>query len=842
MRRPFAWPATLFTAGILLGDVSAWNFAAFGGLALALTVAGLAIPFLRAYLLAGAIIAAGGAALSVQTQLVSPDDLRRVAAAEPRIVTLRGVLTESPYYRFHERGSREQALTKLDADAVRFGGAGEWQRVRGRIAVTTPGLLPEDLWRGQQVEITGVLAPPEGPRAPGLFDYRTHLRRLGIYYTLRAGSPQDWVVRGSLQPPPTEQFHRWAKRVLARGLREEDEALRLLWAMTLGWKTALSGEVSEPFMRSGTLHVFAISGLHVALIAAIAAGVLRGVRVSRRVCGLVVIPLIWFYTAATGWQASAVRSAVMATVVLGSWVLLRPPDLLNSFAAAAFFILLFDPQQLFQAGFQLSFAVVFFLALMADRLGWHEGSQPSLDAAAAARTRLRSTHRSSPGLLQRIAGGDPLVAWEVRPWWEKWALNGTRYIAGMTLTSLAAWLGSLPLIALYFHLITPVSLLANLVVVPLSGAALASNLAALLFAWSPFISEVFNHSAWLWMRGMIVVSEWTARWPGGAFAIASPGPYAIAFYYVTIVALLNGWLREERLRWWAAGLLAVLGIFTGVEGYRQSTRTNLTVLPLNAGHAVFFDAPGTERDLLIDCGDDVTGSSIVKPFLQAHGVRRIGTLILSHGDDDHVGGGAVIWDNFAPQKVIVPGVPFRSPVYRNVVRTIGNTNIVEVTAGARIGTWSVLYPTADDKLPLADDKALVLQGEVNGFRVLLLPDLSVTAQRALVDRSVGVRSDVVITSPPLRDEPLIDPLLAAIAPRLIILADATYPPNARARPRLRERLARHGVPVWYTTETFAVSLRAEADGLRVVPTRLVNGSKPFFLTGESPIRSPDQGK
>src|SRR5262245_12740424 len=86
-------------------------------------------------------------------------------------------------------------------------------------------------------------------------------------------------------------------------------------------------------------------------------------QLSRVWCGLLVIPLIWCYTAATGWQPSAIRSTVMMTIVIGGWMLKRPSDLINSLAAAALIILLWDPQQLFQAGFQLSFFVVLCIIL-----------------------------------------------------------------------------------------------------------------------------------------------------------------------------------------------------------------------------------------------------------------------------------------------------------------------------------------------------------------------------------------------------------------------------------------------------------------------------------------------
>jgi len=91
---------------------------------------------------------------------------------------------------------------------------------------------------------------------------------------------------------------------------------------------------------------------------------LRVLRVSRAWCGIVAIPAIWFYTAATGWESSAIRASVMMTIVIGGWALKRPGDTVNSLAAAAFIILLWEPRQLFEASFQLSFFVVLVIALM----------------------------------------------------------------------------------------------------------------------------------------------------------------------------------------------------------------------------------------------------------------------------------------------------------------------------------------------------------------------------------------------------------------------------------------------------------------------------------------------
>lgn len=129
------------------------------------------------------------------------------------------------------------------------------------------------------MELTGILRSPPGPPAEGLFDYRAFLAWQGIYFQLHCADTNDWrlieTADSQVEPPLTDRFLAWSQRTLARGLPAEDEELPLLWAMALGWKTALTDKVAEPSMRSGTMHICAISGLHIALIAGILVAVLR---------------------------------------------------------------------------------------------------------------------------------------------------------------------------------------------------------------------------------------------------------------------------------------------------------------------------------------------------------------------------------------------------------------------------------------------------------------------------------------------------------------------------------------------------------------------------------------
>ncbi len=386
---------------------------------------------------------------------------------------------------------------------------------------------------GQVVEITGVAQPPKIAAAEGTFDYRAFLRQLGIYYQLQAGSEQDWqIVSSPTAPPLADRFRAWARKALALGLPAEDESLRLEWALALGWKTALTEEVAEPFVRAATYHIFAVDGLRMAIIFGIFFGLFRALGIPRAVCGLALIPLIWFYVALTGWPASAIRATVMLTVVIVGWVLQRPSDLINSLFAAALIILTWEPQQLFQAGFQLSFFVVLCIIVLLPRLR---------------------------DLSRRLFAPDPLLPVELHRQWPPFLHAPLRFVEDLLLTSFAAWVGALPLVAYYFNIVTPVSTPANLLAVPLCALVLISNLASLLLAgWFRPAAELFNHAGWFIMECIRVSSHWFANWPKAYFYVPAPSLFTSGLYYLILLSVATGWLFKSKLRAWKLAALACL--------------------------------------------------------------------------------------------------------------------------------------------------------------------------------------------------------------------------------------------------------------------------------------------
>jgi ComEC/Rec2-related protein len=648
----------------------------------------------------------------------------------------------------------------------------------------TGGKLPAEFFAGERVRIEGVLGPPRLPVAKGLFDYRRHLALQGIYFQIRAKSASEWTVLSSNRPPFTDRFIAWAKRTMELGLPEEDEELRLNWAMMLGWKTALTNEVSTPFMRSGTMHIFAISGLHIAFIAGILVSVLRVLQLPRFACGLLVIPLIWFYTAATGWQSSAIRSTVMMTVVLGGWALRRPSDMINSLATAALVILIWQPQQLFQPSFQLSFFVVLSMALFV----------PPLEEAR-----------------NQMLAPDPLLPAQAVPPWRRLLNTPAYWVLTPLATSVGAWLGSLPLTAYYFHLFSPVTLLANMVVVPLSTLALASALGSLTCgAWCPWLVEVFNHSAWLWMNWMVGVSEWATTLPGAYRYVPAPPPWLFVCYYAVLISALSSkWFAKHWKLKWGTVLACVVATMIVLAGWLPgAARYHITVLPLNSGHAVYADAPGRANDALIDCGASNAVRFVTLPVLRAQGVNHLPRLALTHGDLQDIGGTGLLRAENPTAEHYTGPANFRSPVYRQIMRTLETNQAVRkiVTAGEAFAGWEVLHPAMEDTFRLADDASLVLLGRFHATRILLLSDLGRPGQDALLLRTNDLSADIVVTGLPEQTEPLSEALLERVQPKLIVVADSEYPARARARPELRERLTASKAQVLYTREVGAVEI------------------------------------
>ncbi len=825
MKQPLLLPAVSFALGIAAGWQQSIPLPLLFVTAFALFIAAMICPGWRVCLISPLFLTVGWLHVCATVEIVSPNDHRLLISERPALTTFRGTLMESPVLRVsgEDRPKNPRWRVRMKLKQARI--VDKWERVNGNVIVFTPGLPGTNLFAGTEVEVFGVSKRPPSAPFPGLFDYGEKLRRQGIYFQLETEGIADWkILSQSKRMPLHESFRNWAQAQFADGLPGEDRSLRLLWAMVLGWRTGLTDEVTEPFMRSGTMHIFAISGLHIALISGIMISLLRVLQIPRGICGIIVVPALWFYCAATGWQASATRATLMMTIIVGGWALKRPTDLLNSICAAALIILAWNPLQLMQASFQLSFSVVTTIALLLPRFD---------------------------PLKERLFSTDPFLPDDLLPARKKAGLWFGRIVFSSVVISLTAWLGSLPLIAYYFHLFTPGSLIANPFVVLFAALAIMSALGALVMAIiAPPIAIIFNHSAWFWVSCQSWVSERVTQLPGAWWYVRSPELWELTLYYAVLVSVslpsfwlnsslgiaarIGRWMPFRRVR--APGLQVVapesslgepatnwriavirttlicgiaIGVFTTISPSKQ---VEISILP-NSANAIHVDQPGAKNDLLIDCGRIGAYRFVVKPFLQSRGVNRLANLALTHGDVAHVESFPELNTEFRPAQIVTSGVPQRSVIYRRIIESLEPyPQYRTIVPDDLIAGWVVLHPPPNKSFNRADDSVLVIAGEFHGTRVIIAPDLGREAQSEMIAASKNLRANILICGLPGDGEPPGAEFIASVAPQVIVIHDNQFPFQDRATPAIKRRLRRYGLPVMFTSELGGLQVQIKSKG------------------------------
>jgi len=297
---------------------------------------------------------------------------------------------------------------------------------------------------------------------------------------------------------------RAAAKRLAVGIADHPAAVDLLHALLLGYRSQLKGRTREVFELTGTLHIFAISGLHVGIVAGFIIFALRALRISRIWWFLFLAPLLVGYTVATGAKSSAVRACVMAVVYFLAPLLGRKADGISALAAAAIAILIAAPSQLFDVGFIFSFVVVAGLLLL----------YPHLE-----------------GMARKLWERDPLRLQRER-WFVAALRECGRYLVSLWAVSCAAWLASAPLMAYFFGRFAPIALLSNLVVVPLAFLiVLAGCLSLLAGSCVEWFSEIFNHANLALIAGLVRTMELMAQIPLGHIRVPEPPAWILALWY-----------------------------------------------------------------------------------------------------------------------------------------------------------------------------------------------------------------------------------------------------------------------------------------------------------------------
>src|SRR6266498_1920580 len=489
-RQPFVGLAVMAALGIIAAEILPLPSIALTTTAIILALCiltGMCWPRLVATY---AIVGTGFFLLhNFATQNTQGQQLADELGSRPRVVTAIGSVITEPKISSSGFATFLLKLKSIEFEDRKQSTCAVWQ-VRWKGA-------PEF---GDELKFFGTAEPIPPPRNPGEFDMRSYLARRDVRRMLFVRYPEEGALirHGGGNPimRAAQKSRAWMQSALCRGLEDAPDVQNFLSGIVLGLRHQAPEDIEEPFQQTGTLHLFAVAGLHVGIVAALLWMLATVARLSRKSAAALIIPLLLFYAAVTGLHVSSVRAAVMSSVLLGGFFFDRKAFVLNSLAAAAFFLLCWDTNELFSTASQLSFAVVGAIILFADPFF---------------------------GFLQRWVAGDPFLPRSLLRGPRRWIHAGYEWLCQGASVSLAAWIGSLPLILWYFHLVTPISLFANLVVVPIAffvlAIALLSLLSTPLLSW---LAVIFNNANWTLATLVIGIVHLFAQIPGGHFYVGEP--------------------------------------------------------------------------------------------------------------------------------------------------------------------------------------------------------------------------------------------------------------------------------------------------------------------------------
>ena len=647
-------------------------------------------------------------------------------------VTLRGVVLADP--------ERDGAAYRFQFGNIEWDAGEGWRPVAGRVQVTArPGVAmtrerPAPHVRyGDRLTLTGAV---ESPPVFDDFDYREYLARQGVGAVARFPSLALAAEGGG--NPLLERVYA-VRAALAESLQRSlpEPASALARSLLLGQRRGLPDPVRDAFIETGTSHLLAISGLHVAIALGAALALGRLAFGGARWALLLALAAVWAYALVSGMSPSVTRAALMGSVFLLARALGREGAGLPALAAAAAVMTALDPRVLGNVSFQLSFTAVGGLLLLAPPL------EARLSRAAARLT----GDEGAPAALGRAA-------------------------ASALAAGIAATLGTLPLVALVFERVSylgvPVTLLA-LPALPLALAA--SGVAAVAgVVWTP-LGVVAGWAAWAPLAYLLAVVDAAARLPGGLLALGGMTPTMVWAYYTLLAGAAWGLRRGQddaaeapptprrlrlgggRLRWAVLAMALACAVVWTAAFTAPDGRLTVAFLDVGQGDAIFIQTP-TGVQLLIDGGPDPDALhrelGRVMPFWD----RSLDVVVLTHPDADHLNGLVSVLERYDVALVAETGVASTSAQYaswRRILDGRADAETLDVFAGQTLYTGdgvvvNVLNPPEDvdaDMPDLRNNSGVTLRVAYGNVSFLLPADIHAYTEQALVASAAPLNATVL---------------------------------------------------------------------------------------------------
>jgi competence protein ComEC len=716
-------PALSLLIGATLGlitNVTAWTYAAALPLACLGALAGWRRRSLRATLVAlvGGFLV-GGAALSANArERALHSSIRELLEREFggfRIESIGPAGRHDPVASrvvLVEDASPRDGFVSLRVEIIAVRLRGAWQPATGGIALSVNGTADDDRvaeWRaGRTVEAPITFRRPARYLNEGVPDFERDqaLEGVALLGTVKSGLLIEVVQTGGYLSERSADIREHVRRAVKRWIEVHDPvSAAIATAVLIGDRTGLPEATRERLQQAGTYHVIAISGGNIAILATAATIVLMLVGVRGRAAACVAIAVLSAYGLVVTAGPSVWRATLMAVLYFAARVLDQRSGGWQTASVAAALMIVLRPLDIRDGGFILTFGAT--LALL-------EGA------------------RIGAGLTPRAG----MLSW----------------VVASVFASLAIEIALLPVSAVLFSRVTGAGLVLNLMAVPLMGVVQIAALVTAVVTGLPAIAGPAGTIAHLTAQGLIRSANLVTLAPWSAARVPPPDAFVVAAYYAALLVMFLSHRKLARaiaaLLWMAAAAAVIGAVDSRLAGPASTGDTlRLTMFDVGQGESILLEAPSGAK-MLVDTGGAPfggwfgIGARVLAPALWARGTRALDTLLLTHGDPDHIGGALDVLTDFAPRQLWIGiDVPNHRPT-ADISATANRLGIpvdhrrrgdIETSGTARV---RVLHPPSPDweRRRVRNDDSVVLEVVYRDVALLLTGDISAEVEREILPR------------------------------------------------------------------------------------------------------------
>lgn len=548
--------------------------------------------------------------------------------SDPLVARLRGTIVSEIELIESERGPRIPSWLEIDTsrflvEVTEISDRSKWLPQSGRARIDLSGHLVHARV-GDLVEILGEISTPALPGNPGQTDYREFVHRQGVEVLMSVNHPQ--AVRVLVPASSWSWTISRVREVLRHTIQEmftKDLSVnsnRLALSLFLGDRSKLNNEIRDGFINSGTMHLLAISGLHVGILAGLVAFLVRLTNVSPRMLWPVIVSVVLTYAMLTNHKPPVLR-ATMLIVILGMGLETgRRVDGFNSLAFCALCLLFWNPQALFETGAQLSFLAV-------GGILWSR--------SVLLRYRKIDEEERLP-----IAEGDR---------WKVVLRSALKTVGKGYFVTAAIWGATLPLTIYAFQLIAPIGFLLNVILVPYACLTLWLGylylILGLLFPWWSGIMAIPLDAM---LQGLLSITQWAQSLPMSHYYFSEIPVWWVYGFYALLALSWGIYGYRSRSAKWMIMLWVTLGIFLNSQPAERG-QFRFTTLSVGHGLASVIELP-TGEVILYDAGtlgDGKRAERVVEGYLRFRRIRHLDSVIVSHADHDHFSGLFGLLDHFS---------------------------------------------------------------------------------------------------------------------------------------------------------------------------------------------------